>query len=138
MKKSKEANQTDLAENIERYLNIIDEVEFWVLKYCYGIRRTKDTRPYRPTGRYKEPYLITKDELAWLEKFYLMFDLNKDDRKAIEDAHIILSELSNKSAYEKYRNEETFKRDSNILRYIERYMQRILKDRKLHTGITLI
>ena len=138
MKKSKEANQTDLAENIERYLNIIDEVEFWVLKYCYGIRRTIDTRPYHPTGRYEEPYLITKDELAWMEKFYLMFNLNKDDRKAIEDAHIILSELSTKSAYEKYRNEETFKRNSNILRYIERYMQRILKGRKLHTGITLI
>ncbi len=138
MKKSKEANQTDLAENIERYLNIIDEVEFWLLKYCYGIRRTIDTRPYRPTGRYEEPYLITKDELAWMEKFYLMFNFNKIDHKAIDDAHTILSELSTKSAYEKYRNEETFKRDSNILRYIERYMQRILKDRKLHTGIELI
>ena len=138
MKKSKEANQTDLAENIERYLNIIDEVEFWVLKYCYGIRRTIDTRPYHPTGRYEEPYLITKDELAWLEKFYLMFDLNKEQHKAIDDTHIILSELSAKSAYEKYRNEETFNQNINILRQIERYMQRILKDRKLHTGITLI
>jgi hypothetical protein len=138
MKKLKEANQTDLAENIEQYLNIIDEVEFWVLKYCYGIRRTKDTRPYRPTGRYEEPYLITKDELAWLEEFYLMFNLNKDDRKVIDDAHVILSELSSKSAYEKYRNEDTFKKDSNILRHIERYMQRILKDIKLHTSINLI
>ena len=137
MKKLKEANQTDLAENIEQYLNIIDEVEFWVLKYCYGIRRTKDTRPYCPIDRYNEPYLITKDGLAWLQKFYLMFNLNKDDHKVIDDAHIILSELSNKSAYEKYRNEETFKQNSNILRYIERYMQRILKDIKLHTSIKL-
>ena len=138
MKKSKEANQTDLAENIERYLNIIDEVEFWVLKYCYDIKRTKDTQPYHPIERYKEPYLITKDELAWLEKFYLMFKLNKDDHKVIDDAHIILSELSNTSAYEKYRNEKTYKQNSNILRYIQRYMQRILKDIKLHTSIKLI
>lgn len=137
MKKVKEANQAVLAEHIERYLNIIDEVEFWVLKYCYGIRRTKDTRPYRPIGRYKEPYLITTDELAWLEKFYLMFNLNKDDHKVIDDAHIILSELSTKSAYEKYRNEVTFNQNSTTLRVIERYMQRILKDIKLHTGIKL-
>lgn len=135
MKNSKETNQSDLAENIERYLNIIDEVEFWVLNYCYGIRRTKDTRPYHPIDRYKEPYLITKDELAWLEKFYLMLDLSKDEHKAIDDTHIILSELSTKSAYEKYRNEVTFKQNSNILRVIERYMQRILKDIKLPAGI---
>ncbi|MBN2588309.1 MAG: hypothetical protein JXA96_00475 [Sedimentisphaerales bacterium] len=134
MKKSKEANQTDLAENIERYLNIIDEVEFWVLKYCYGIRRTKDIRPYHPAGRYKDPYLVTKDELAWLKKFYLMFNLDKDDHKVIDDAHIILSELSSNSAYEKYRNEDTFKQNSHILRHIERYMQRILKDITLHTS----
>ena len=133
MKKSKEVNQTDLAENIERYLNIIDEVEYWVLKYCYGIKRTKDTRPYGPIDRYKEPYLITQDELAWLEKFYLMFNLNKNDHKVIDNAHIILSELSNKSAYEKYRNEETFKTNSTILMYMQRYMQRILKDIRLHT-----
>ncbi len=131
MKKSKEVNQTNIAENIERYLNIIDEVEFWVLNYCYGIRRTKDIRPYHPIDRYKEPYLITKDELEWLEKFYLMINLNKDDHKVIDDAHIILSELSSKSAYEKYKNEETYKHNSNILRYIERYMQRVLKDMTL-------
>ena len=134
MKKLKEANQTDLAENIERYLNIIDEVEFWVLKYCYGIRRTKDIRPYNPIDRYKEPYLVTKDELAWLNRFYLMFDLNKDNHKAIDEVHGILSELSNKSAYEKYRDEETYKHNSNILRYIERYMQRMLKDITLNNS----
>ena len=66
-----------------------------------------------------------------------MFNLSKDDHKVINDAHIILSELSSKSAYEKYRNEETFKKNSNILRYIERYMQRILKDIKQHMSIKL-
>ena len=129
MKKSKETNQTDLAENIERYLNIIDEVKFWLLKYCYGIRRTPDRRPYNSIERYEEPYLIKKVELDWLKKFYLMFNLNKEQHKAIDDTHIILSELFTKSAYEKYRNEETYNQNINILRYIERYMQRILKDK---------
>ena len=138
MNKSKKENQADIAENIERYLDIIDEVEFWTLNYCYGIRRTTDKRPYHPKERYTEPYLITKVELGWLEKFYLMFDLNKEQHKAIDDTHIILSELSAKSAYEKYRNEETFNQNINILRSIERYMQRILKNIRLHTSIKMI
>lgn len=143
-KSKPKTQQSNLAGYIERYRNITEEVEWWMSQYCYGALRPGGRpcdsdkwmpRLHSPIDRPAPIYTITSDEIEWLNKqFYPLLQQNihkyipeqaKGVLEAIDIAHKLLSELSAKTGYDKYRDENTHKQDCKVLRYVDKWMQQI-------------
>ncbi|KKM76553.1 hypothetical protein LCGC14_1379020 [marine sediment metagenome] len=134
-KKKSTPKQEYLLPYIEKYQSIIEEVSETAASYCYGGLRVIDDRPYCPIGgRPAQPYLITADEIDWLnEQFYPLVRQNLDKHyppklakevlQGIDEAAKILSSLTDEDDYRKYRDETTLARHLKILRYTEKKMR---------------